>query len=308
MSVNFLLFLAGLAALLAGIWLLPQGLETLGQARVRAALTRFTATPVAGFLTGTLITALVQSSSAVTVLAVGLASKGLLSLPQGIAVVLGANVGTTVTGQLMAFDVAPLIPWLVGLGLAGWCSPFPKARAGSQSILGLGLIFGGLHWMEGAFAPWRHSAALQGWLALIGDHYVLALLTGIVVTGILQSSSAVTGLTMVLGEKGFLSLPGAVAIILGSNLGSCITALLAACTGTIDARRLALSHLVLNATGIVLFFPFLDFFACVLTFTAEDLPRQIANAHTIYNTICSLLALPFVEEFAHLLRRLLPES
>ncbi|HHY60384.1 MAG TPA: Na/Pi symporter, partial [Clostridia bacterium] len=97
MSVNFLLFLAGLAALLAGIWLLPQGLETLGQARVRAALTRFTATPVAGFLTGTLITALVQSSSAVTVLAVGLASKGLLSLPQGIAVVLGANVGTTVT-------------------------------------------------------------------------------------------------------------------------------------------------------------------------------------------------------------------
>src|SRR5690606_20245200 len=126
--------------------------------------------------------------------------------------------------------------------------------------------------------------------------------------GILQSSSAVTGLTMVLAEKGFLSLPGAVAIILGSYLGSCVTALLAACTGTIDSRRLALAHLVLNATGIVLFFPFLDFFACVLTFTAEDLPRQIANAHTIYNTICSLLALPFVEEFAHLLRRLLPES
>lgn len=308
MPVILLSFLAGLGALWSGIRLLPLGLETLGQTRIRYALTRFTATPCLGLLTGTLVTALVQSSSAVTVIAVGLTGRGLMSLSQGIGIVLGANIGTTMTGHILAFDLTRFSPWLVGLGLVGWCLPLRKSKAWGQVLLGLGFIFSGLHLMEQAFSPWQHSTGLQGWLVLIGRNYFLALLSGIVITSILQSSSVVTGLTMVLGEKGFLSLAGAVAVMLGSNLGTCVTAVLAAITGSTEARRLALAHFLLNAGGILLFFPLIDFYAHLLTLTAEELPRQIANAHTIYNIICSVMVLPFVDRFAWLIRRLLPET
>ena len=128
------------------------------------------------------------------------------------------------------------------------------------------------------------------------------------VTGVLQSSSAVIGLALVLGQEGLLPLTAAIAIMLGSNLGTCVTAILAASTGTIDARRIALAHFLLNAGGTLVFFPLIDFFAYFLTFTANDLPRQIANSHTIYNMICSLMVLPIIDRFTWLIRKLLPDN
>lgn len=231
-----------------------------------------------------------------------------MSLSQGIGVILGTNIGTTVTAQLIAFDFTSLYHWLIGIGLLVRWLPFPKAKAYSQASLGLGLIFGGLHLLETAFAPWKNNPMLLYWLGTLGNNYFLALITGIVVTGVLQSSSAVIGLALVLGQEGLLPLTAAIAIMLGSNLGTCVTAILAASTGTIDARRIALAHCLLNAGGILIFFPLIDFFAYFMTFTAADLPRQIANSHTIYNMICSLMVLPIIKQFTWLIRQLLPDN
>lgn len=309
MSVILLLYFPlGLAALLGGIWLLPRGLEALGQSRIQGAITRFTATPWTGLITGTVVTAIVQSSSAVTVISIGLVSRRLMTLSQGIGIILGANIGTTVTAQLIAFDFTGLSPWLMGIGLLFRWLPLPRSQAISQVFIGLGLVFGGLYLLEMAFAPWGNSPMLLYWLGSLGNNYFLALLTGIIVTGILQSSSGVIGLTIILGQKGLLSLTAAIAIMLGSNLGTCVTAILAASTGTVDARRIALAHFLLNAGGALVFFPLIDFFACLLTFTAKDLPRQIANSHTIYNMICSLMVLPIINQFTWLIRQLVPDN
>lgn len=303
-----LLFLLGLIALLAGICLLPKGLEALGQSQIQRAVTRFTATPLTGLLTGTVVTALIQSSTAVTVISIGLVGRRLMTLSQGISIILGTNIGTTITAQVIAFDFTAFSPWLIGIGLLFRWLPIPKSPAFSQAFLGLGLIFGGLYLLETAFTPWRNSPMLLYWLGTLGNNYFLALITGIVVTGVLQSSSAVIGLTLVLGQEGLLPLTAAIAIMLGSNLGTCVTAILAASAGTIDARRIALAHFLLNAGGALVFFPLIDFFAYFLTFTANDLPRQIANSHTIYNMICSLMVLPIIDRFTWLIRKLLPDN
>lgn len=308
MASTLTLILLGLTGLLIGISLMAKGLEVLGQNQIKKAVARFTSTPFLATITGTSVTILVQSSSAVTVLSIGLINGGIMTLPQGLGILLGSNIGTTITAQLIAFDLTILSPWLVSIGVFLWLFPFSQTKALAQAILGLGLIFLGLKFFELAFLPLQNSPHLLSWLSSLGDNYFLALLTGVVVTALVQSSSAIIGLTLVLGQQSIISLPASIAIMLGSNLGTCITALLAASTGGIDGRRIALAHILLNSGGAILFFPFINVFSDFLCLTSKELPRQIANGHTFYNLFCSMLILPFIHQFATLIRFLLPKT
>ena len=307
--IFFTVFLAsaGLAALIGGMWLLPKGLETLGRSQIKKAVNRFTATPLAATVTGTIITMVVQSSSAVTVITMGLINGGMMTFTQGLGIVLGTNIGTTFTIQLIAFDLTGISPWLIiGGVILWWLPPFPRAKALGQATIGLGLVFFGLTILESAFQPQCNSKFIITLLQTLGNDYLLAMIIGILVTGLLQSSSVVLGLTLILAQHSMVTLPCAIAIMLGSNLGTCITALLAAIGSNLEARRIALAHVMLNAFGAIAFFPFIDFFAQILMFTSSDMPRQIANGHTIYNIVCSAAALPFIRQFASLIYRLLP--
>lgn len=300
--------LAGLTLLVGGMWLMPKGLETLGRQQIQKAITRFTATPLVATVTGTVITMLVQSSSAVTVITMGLVNGGMMTFTQGLGIVLGTNIGTTFTIQLIALDLKALSPWLISGGLTLWLAlPFPQTKALGQAAIGLGLIFYGLTLLGTVFQFQSNSNSILTLLQALGNDYLLAMIAGFLVTGLLQSSSVVLGLTLVLAQQNLLSLPCAVAIMLGSNLGTCITAVLAAIASNLEARRIVLAHVLLNALGALVFFPFVELFAQFLQFTAPDLPRQVANGHTVYNIICSLLALPFIHQFARLIYLLLPE-
>ena len=308
MSIPMLMTILGVALLLIGITIMPKGLEALGQTALRKAVSFFTSTPFYALLTGAVSTALVQSSSVITVITIGLINSKLMNLPQGIGIILGANIGTTITAQIIAFNLPSFNPWLL-MPLAILCLiPLPKVRALGQVGLGLSLIFLGLNIFENTFIPIKESSSLLGWFKILGDSYFLALLTGIVITAIFQSSSAIIGLTIVLGEQGFIPLTNAIAIILGSNLGTCVTALIASSTGNLDGKRLALAHLLLNSFGILIFFPFINLFADFMSWGASDLSRQIANSHTFYNIACSLLILPVIRHFTKLIYYFLPNS
>lgn len=308
MSTSLLMITLGITSLLIGITVMPKGLETLGQTALQKAVSLFTSTPFFAMLTGTITTMLVQSSSVVTVLSIGLINSGLMSLSQGIGIILGANIGTTITAQIMAFNFTAFSPWLLMPCIILYLIPYPKVKALGQVSLGLSLILLGLNLFENTFTPFKESSAVLEWFEILGDNYFLAVLTGTIVTAIFQSSSAIIGLTIVLGEQGFIPLTNAIAIMLGSNLGTCATALIASSTGNLDGKRLALAHLLLNSLGILIFFPFINSFAFFMSAISTDLSRQIANSHTFYNIICSLWILPFIRQFTKIVYRLLPNS
>lgn len=303
---TFLIILFGLKLLLIGMVIMPKGLEALGQDKIKIAVANFTATPILATFTGMVITLIFQSSSAVTVVSIGLINGGLMTLSQGIGIVLGTNIGTTITAQLISFNITELAPYMIGIGLGIWLIPSRQTKAFGTACFGLGLVFWGLSLMETGLLPMKDSPRLLIWFATLGNNYLLALLTGTIATAIIQSGTAVIGLTLILAQQQLLTLPAAIAIMLGSNLGTCVTALIVAAPGTLDARRLALAHVLLNAIGALVFFPFIKIFSQALVFLSKDIARQIAHSHTFYNIICSLLFLPLVSQFAGLIRRLLP--
>lgn len=308
MSISLLMAILGVTSLLIGITIMPKGLEILGQTALQKAVTLFTSTPLLAMLTGIVSTMLIQSSSVITVISIGLINSGLMRLSQGIGIILGANIGTTITAQIMAFNFPAFNPLIFLVAFLLSIIPIPKIKAFGQIILGLSLIFLGLKLFENTFIFFQESAKLLEWFKMLDNNYFLALLTGILVTAVFQSSSAIIGLTIVLGEQGFIPLTNAIAIMLGSNLGTCATALIASSTGNLDGKRLALAHLLLNGLGVLIFFPFVNGFASLISLTAGDLARQIANSHSFYNIICSLLILPFIQQFSRIIYLLLPDS
>jgi phosphate:Na+ symporter len=308
MLFPFLFGTGGLILFFAGMHWIKKGLTRIGRRGIKTAIRCLTTTPLLATLTGTVITMLFQSSSAVTVLTVGLVNSGLMTFVQGLGIVLGTNIGTTFTIQLLAFDFDLLAPWLLMGGLL--CSMvFTGPLQGmGETLSGLGMVFCGLHLFRLSFAPLQNSSLFLGWLSSLGDNYSLALVTGLMATALLQSSTAVTAVTIVLGSQGYLSLETAIALMLGSNIGTCSTALLASFRSCLEARRIAMAHVVLNVLGAIIFFPLIDFFADCLRYLSPLLPRQIAHGHTLFNLISSLLVLPFLPCFARLIIFLVPDK
>ena len=300
-------FAGGLALFLYGMDRLTESLRVVVGDRARAILARLTANRVAGLLTGTAVTAVVQSSSVTTVLLVGFVTAGLMTFEQTIPVIFGSNVGTTITAQIIAFNVTG---WALGFVAIGYLvvvlTKRRVRRAQGMAIIGLGLIFLGMVVMGEAMEPLRtYEPFIEAMEAL--DSLLVAILVGAAFTAIVQSSSATTAVVIVLAGQGLISLEAGVALVLGANIGTGVTAVLAAIGKPRDAQRVAAAHVVFNVMGVVLWLPFVDTLVVIVESIGGGIQREIANAHTIFNVTNALIFLPFVHPFAALITRLVPD-
>lgn len=298
-------FAAGVCLLLLGVQWLRQGLVALGRSYLEVMLRRATATPWRGFFWGTVATALVQSSTAVTVLTVGLVDGGVISFYRSLGIILGANVGTCVTVQLLAFKLSKIA--LPALVISMPLLLMPSTRPAGTACLGTGSIFFSLDLMATALLPFKDSPFLLGLLSAAALNPWQGLLAGTLLTGFLHSSSVVTGMAMVLAGHDVLPPVGAMHIVLGANIGTCLTALIAALFSSRAARRTALAHFVINTAGAFFILPFLPLTLCFLHWLTPDIPRQVAHFHTLFNLLSSLAVLPFIGILARLLESLLPD-
>jgi phosphate:Na+ symporter len=308
-SADLVLFaiLGGTALLLYGVRLVGEGLQRAAGTRLRHLLSTLTGNRLKALLVGAGVTAVLQSSSATSVMLVGFASAGLLTLQQTIGVILGADIGTTVTVQLLAFDLLALSPLVVFIGFVVWASARGTISYIGQAILGFGFLFLGMKLIADGTAPLTRSALFGDLLRALTDQPLLLLLIAAALTGAVRSSAAIIGLALSLATAGALPLVAAIPIIFGANIGTAVTALLAAIGQNAEARRVAAAHAAFKVVGVILFYPLIGPFADLVSRTAPDVPRQIANAHTIFNVVVAALFLPASDWAARAFTRLIPE-
>ncbi len=298
----------GVYLLLYGIRLAGEGMQRATGNRLRQLLGSLTNHPVVGLLVGTGMTAALQSSGATTVMMVSLVGAGLMSLPQAISVILGADIGTTITVQLIAFKVMDYAVLLVGLGLAIMFG-FRRSvyRHLGEGILGFGFIFLAMKIIVDGMAPLRQSQLFQEILLNLAGTPFLTLLISAVLTALVASSAATIGLAITLALQGLLPLPVGMAIVLGANLGTCATAFVSSLGTAPEARRVAIAHILIKSAGVLLLLPFLQTLSGPVALLGNDVPRQIANFHTLFNMALALLFLPFTKPFAKLVTDLVPD-
>lgn len=298
-------FLLGLAIFFSGLLLVKgsaQGLETRIGPFLRSAVRR----PLWGVVVGFCVTAVLQSSSATNAATVGFVAAGVLTFRQAFPVVLGANIGTTLTGQLIAFGLYDLgLPLMVvGFSIGIF------SRGGSRSVgavgAGLGGILFGLQFMSQALVPLTEHPLFLSILMLSNTHDGAAVVGGTLMTAVVQSSSAVTGLLVGLTDTGVFPVRGAVAACLGSNVGTVFTTILAAVTGGTAARRTAFADLLFNIFGVMLFFPILGPYVHWIEGLSSDPGRQVAHAHTFLNVFTVFIVLPFLHPICSWIERLTP--
>ncbi|MDP2872827.1 MAG: Na/Pi cotransporter family protein [Bacillota bacterium] len=283
----------GLGLFLYGMQYLSDALQRAAGARFRELLERLTGTVFRGFVVGALVTSVIQSSSATTVMVVGLVNAGLMTLIQAAGVIFGANVGTTITAQIVAFKLTDYALPAVGIGFA--MSFFGRRRGTKRSgdiILGLGFLFLGMKIMSQYLGPMAKLPAVVTAIKAFATYPLLGVAVGCVLTAIVQSSSATTGLMIALAGEGALSLGAAIPLVLGANIGTCATALLASIGTSLMARRAAVVHLLFNVFGVLLALPFIGLIARAVMSIGADVPRQVANAHTLFNIGVSVVMIP----------------
>lgn len=305
MGVELVLsLLGGLGLFLYGMQMMSTNLEAVAGNRMKQILERLTANRFLGVLVGAGITALIQSSSATTVMTVGFVNSGLMSLSQAVWIIMGANIGTTITGQLIALDIGVLAPLIafVGIVLLIFVKNKKVQHIGGI-VAGIGVLFIGMGMMSDAMVPLRDS---QTFIDLVTkfSNPLLGIMVGAVFTAIIQSSSASVGILQALAMGGVINLHSAVFVLFGQNIGTCITALLASIGTSRNAKRATMIHFMFNVIGTVIFVtlciltPFTDF---VIGLTPDNPVAQIANVHTIFNVTTTVILLPFgamLERFA----------
>ena len=290
-----------------GVHIMGEGLERAAGKRLRRILELLTNSPFVGILVGLGITVLVQSSSATTVMVVSFVDAGLLSLGQAIGVILGANIGTTITVQLVALNLAQFALPAVGVGfLLFFLAQHPYGKMLGEVILGFGLIFLGMGIMSAGVEPLRDEPIFLYLMGTLSHFPVLGVVIGAIVTSIIQASSATIGMTIALASQGIIDLTAAVGLVLGSNIGTTITALLACIGASLNAKRAALVHFLFNLFGAVIFLPFITQFSNLITIMSSGLAHQIANSHTMFNIITTLIFLPFLYHMERIVVSLLP--
>lgn len=300
--------LGGLALFLLGMELMTEALRLVVGDKARALLEKLTSNRFAGLLTGAGITAVIQSSSVTTVLVVGFISAGLMSFVQSIPVILGSNIGTTITAQIIAFNVTSwaLVFVAVGFGVNAMAKRQSRRSQGS-AVMGLGLVFFGMVVMGEAMSPLRTYEPFIEAMATL-DNPLLGILAGAIMTALVQSSSATTGIVIVLASQGLITPEAGIALVLGANIGTSVTALLAAIGKPRDAQRAAVAHLIFNVVGVLIWIPFVGWLGNVVGSIGGGTAREIANAHTVFNVANALIFLPFVNQFAALVTKLVPDK
>mgnify|MGYP004703047463 CR=1 FL=1 len=303
----FIAVAGGLGLFLYGMILMGEGLQKVAGDRLRRILEVLTSVPVIGVVVGTVVTVLVQSSSATTVMTVGFVNAGLMNLQQAISIILGANIGTTVTAQMVSLKLTDLaLPAIIIGFLLSFVGKSRFQKHLGQVIMGFGILFLGMTIMSDGLRPLRTSPLFKQYMIMFGDHPLLGILAGAAFTAAVQSSSAFTGLVISLALQDLIGLSAAVTLILGSNIGTCITAMLASIGTNITARRASMAHVLFNVFGVMLFFPFLGPFTRLVASSASTVAHQAANAHTLFNVINVLIVLPFIALFSRLVTRLVP--
>ena len=312
MSVSGLLsLLGGLALFLYGMQMMSSGLEAAAGSKMKLILERLTANRFLGVLVGAGIPAVIQSSSATTVMVVGFVNSGMMTLNQAVWIIMGANIGTTITGQLIALDVGALAPLFAFIGVAMVVFvKMPRAHHIGQIMAGLGVLFIGMEMMSSSMMPLRDSQAFVDLMTRFSNP-LLGIAVGALFTALIQSSSASVGILQALATSGAISFSSSVFILFGQNIGTCITAVLASIGTSRSAKRATIIHLMFNIIGTVLFtilcilFPLADL---VASFTPDAPAAQIANMHTTFNIVTTLLLLPLGNQLASLAVRILPEQ
>ncbi len=311
--------LGGLALFLFGMVQMSDALKLVAGGGLKRLLGYLTRNRFAGAATGAVVTAVVQSSSVTTVLVVGFISAGLMSLGQSIAVIMGANIGTTLTVQIIAFKVTRYALILVAVGFAVmFLSRREKWRFYGTAIMGLGLIFFGMDLMSQATGPLRDYEPFTHVMGHI-ESPLVGVLAAALVTAVIQSSAATSGMIIILASQGFITLEGGIALVFGANIGTCVTALLAAIGKPREAVQAALVHVLFNIVGVLIWIGLIDQLAEATRFVspsypsltglerlAAETPREIANAHTIFNIANTLLLIGFTRPFAWVMNKLLP--
>ncbi|QQE77340.1 Na/Pi cotransporter family protein [Alicyclobacillus sp. SO9] len=307
MFFGLLFAAASLGAFLAGLRVLRYGLEQLASGRLPQLLQSAVKTPTRGILTGLITTAAVQSSAAITAITVGMTAAGSMAFKDALGIVLGSNVGSTVTPQILTVNLWSLVFPAFGLGLVGLISRKPRFFHPSLVLLGFSVIFISLHTLSSALQPLSRSPWFATMLQSAGSNALIAILAGCIASAAIQSSTATTVVTMALAVDGLIPLYGGIAIVLGANIGTCFTSVIAALGQSRAAQQVALSHVLLNVGGAVLFLPIMGPFGHLNQWLSGNPAQQIANAHTIYNIVCTLLVWPVVGPFGRLVQRLLPD-
>ncbi len=311
----------GLALFLFGLDQLATGLQAAAGESMKTFLAKLTKNRVLGAITGAVVTAVLNSSSVTTVLVVGFISAGLMTLSQSIAVIMGANIGSTATAQIVAFNVTRYALMMIGIGFVMlFAGKRDKVRQWGSMIMGLGLVFYGMGVMGDSMAPLRSYEPFMDLMVKM-EVPILGILAGALFTGLVQSSAATMGIAIVMASGGLVTLPAGIALALGANIGTCVTALLAAIGRPREGQRAALAHVLFNIAGVLLWVGFIDQLAeLAIRFSpgspeltgsaklAAEVPRQIANANTIFNIINTLLFLPFTGVFAKAVTMILPDK
>ncbi len=303
---EILALLGGLGLLLYGLHVMASGLGASAGSRLSTAFAAVGRRPWLGVLVGTGFTALIQSSSATTVSVVGLVDSGVLRFRDAIGLILGANIGTTATAQITALHLTGLGLPLVGVGAVLNLAGLKKIGSWASSMVGLGLLFLGIGTLEEALLPLSQATWFAHLLMYVSKNRWFGLFTGAVLTAFVQSSSATIAVLQSLSATGLVDVTGAIPIMLGADIGTTTTALLASANAGTAARQAAMMHLVFNVVGAVVFIWLVGPLGRFAAWTSDLPARQIANAHLAYNVACTLLLYPWIGGLARLVEKLLP--
>lgn len=298
-------FCLGLSYFLTGMYLMRSGFHNLAGNQMESIMLRFTRTPTHSFFSGLFSTFALQSSSAVTVLTISLTHSGIIGFAQTVGIILGTNVGTTVTTELIALRLEDFAVPILLVGAAMWLQSKPLFRSIGLILGGFGLVFLGIDTMQVMAKPLETSQTFRT-LFLESSHSIwIGLLTGTVFTALIHSSSATTAITMSLMVHQIFTMETALAIVLGANIGTCFTALIASIGTNLASKQVAWLHTLFNVAGALFFLPFLSSLAQISAMLTADPAIQIAHSQTIFNLVCSLVALPFATQIGKITQRLI---
>lgn len=301
----------GLGLFIYGMHLMAAGLQKAAGKKLEQIIGVLTKNRVIGVFVGAMVTAIIQSSSATTVMVVGFVNAGIMNLNQAVGLIMGANVGTTMTAQIVSFKLEAYAPVAVGLGMFMYMiSKKQKNKHIAEILLGFGILFIGMEFLKDSLVPLREVQAFKDVLVSFGTNPVLGLLIGFALTFIVQSSSASIGMLIALASQGLLPIEAALPILYGDNIGTCTTALLSSIGTNINAKRAAIMHLTFNVIGSLLFMIFLTYPIKMLVMQLDptDVARQIANAHTMFNLINVVIQLPFAFVLIKIATWLVPDG
>ena len=301
---TFFTIAGGVALFLYGIKLLSSALQALAGDKLRQLLGELTKTPLRGILVGIIVTVLIQSSAGTTVMTVSFVNTGLLSLKQALGLIMGANVGTTITAQLLAFNIDSLALPLLALGVF-MSMIFSRKQVGylASGIIGIGLVFIGMQTMKSASGIIAEHRDL---LLFLSSNPLTGVLAGIILTAIVQSSAATIGLTIAVASQGLITLDAAIPIILGDNIGTTLTAIVVSLNASRPAKQAAMGHVLFNTIGTIICLLLLPYYKELVMMTSDDIGRQIANSHMIFNVLNTVIFFPFISLLAKLISTLIP--